>query len=155
MNRFSTSGRCRNISVPNANPKEKAPVCLLSLLLAVVFPGCSVGRDTGEAEKGATQLITAKEAKEWMDSQSDYIILDVRRQSEYDRGHIPNALLLPLDQIEEKAESILSDKEQTILVYCRSGRRSQSAAQVLAALGYTDVRDFGGITDWPYDIVRD
>ena len=96
--------------------------------------------------------ITAKEAKEIMDTQEGYIILDTRTQEEYDEGHIPGAILIPYDEITEKAEGILTDKDQLILVYCRSGRRSKIAAQSLVELGYTNIKEFGGIIDWPYGV---
>ena len=96
--------------------------------------------------------ITAQEAKELMDREEGYVILDVRTEEEYAQGHIPGAILIPDNEIEEKAEEILNDKDQMILVYCRSGRRSKNAAQTLLELGYTDIREFGGIIDWPYDI---
>ena len=95
--------------------------------------------------------ITPQEAKEIMDTQEGYIILDVREQYEYDAGHIPGAILIPYTQIAEKAEGILTDKSQLILVYCRSGRRSKIAAEALAELGYTNIKEFGGIIDWPYE----
>ncbi len=98
--------------------------------------------------------ITAAEAKKIMDEQPGAIVLDVRTQEEFDTGHIANALLLPYDEIDAKAENLLSDKTRTILVYCRSGRRSAIAAGALAKLGYQDVRDFGGINSWPYDVVK-
>ena len=98
--------------------------------------------------------ISAEEAKSLMDSEKGYIILDVRAQSEYDEGHIPGAILIPDTEIKEKAESVLTDKDQLILVYCRSGRRSKLAAQALAELGYTNIKEFGGIIDWPYDVVK-
>ena len=96
--------------------------------------------------------ITAQEAKELMDREEGYVILDVRTEEEYAQGHIPGAILIPDNEIEEKAEEIMNDKDQMILVYCRSGRRSKNAAQTLLELGYTDIREFGGIIDWPYDI---
>ena len=96
--------------------------------------------------------ITAQEAKIIMDSQEGYVILDVREQYEYDESHIPGAVLLPLGQVEEKAQEVLPDKEQLILVYCRSGRRSKQAAEVLVKLGYTNIKEFGGIIDWPYEV---
>lgn len=98
--------------------------------------------------------ITAGKAKEIMDTQNGYVILDVRAQSEYDEGHIPGAIVIPHDQINEKAEEILPDKGQLILVYCRSGRRSKLAAEDLVALGYTNIMEFGGILDWPYEVER-
>lgn len=95
--------------------------------------------------------ITAKQAKEIMDSQEGYIILDTRTQEEYDEAHIPNAILIPHDEIMQKAEGVLTDKDQLILVYCRSGRRSKLAAKDLQKLGYTNIKEFGGIIDWPYE----
>lgn len=99
------------------------------------------------------ESISASEAKALMDSETNYVILDVRTESEYASGHIPNAILIPDSEIKEKAESILKDKNQLILVYCRSGRRSKNAAKDLAKMGYTNVKEFGGIIDWPYEIV--
>ena len=99
--------------------------------------------------------ITAEEAKKLMDSEKDRIILDVRSREEYDQGHIPGAVLIPNTEIEAKAADLLPDKDQLILVYCRSGRRSKLAAQSLADLGYTNIREFGGILDWPYEVVQD
>ena len=96
--------------------------------------------------------ITAEEAKKLMDSESGYVILDVRTQEEYDHGHIPGAVLIPDYEIEQAAQDMLPDKDQLILVYCRSGRRSKNAAQVLAELGYTNIKEFGGILDWPYEV---
>ena len=98
--------------------------------------------------------ITAQEAKEIMDTQEGYIILDTRAQEEFDEGHIPGAIVLPHDEVLEKAESVLPDKDQMILVYCRSGRRSKLAAEDLVTLGYTNIREFGGIIDWPYETVK-
>ncbi len=89
-----------------------------------------------------------------MDTESDYVILDVRTQEEFDEGHIPGAILIPDYEIKEKAETALPDKNQLILVYCRSGRRSKLAAEQLEILGYTRIREFGGIIDWPYTIEK-
>ena len=99
--------------------------------------------------------ITQEEAKKIMDSQTGYVILDVREQDEFDAGHIPGAILIPYGSIEEKAPSMLPDKEQLILVYCRSGRRSKIAAQSLEKMGYTNIKEFGGIIDWHYEIVEE
>ena len=96
--------------------------------------------------------ITAEEAKQIMDSEEDYIILDVRTQDEYDQGHIPGAIVISHDEIVEKAEEVLTDKDQLILIYCRSGRRSKLAAEALVELGYTNIMEFGGIIDWPYEV---
>jgi len=98
------------------------------------------------------EKITAEKAKEMMDSDQP-IILDVRTTEEYEEGHIEGAILIPDNEISAKAEELLTDKNATILVYCRSGRRSALAAQDLSDLGYTKIYDFGGIIDWPYDVV--
>ncbi|MFA9423302.1 MAG: rhodanese-like domain-containing protein [Sedimentibacter sp.] len=104
--------------------------------------------NTGEYNK-----ITAQEAKAIIDSE-EVIILDVRTQAEYDEGHIENAVLLPVTDIKSMAENILVDKNGKILVYCRSGNRSATASQTLIEMGYTNIYDFGGIADWPYEIVK-
>lgn len=98
--------------------------------------------------------ITAEEAKEMMDTQ-EVIILDVRTQAEYDEGHIEGALLIPNTELEDKAETLLPDKDKTILVYCRSGNRSETASRLLVDMGYSAVYDFGGIIDWPYETVTE
>lgn len=95
--------------------------------------------------------IPASEAKALMDSETDYIILDVRTEKEYADGHIPDAILIPDYEIAERAENELTDKSQLILVYCRSGRRSKNAAEKLAEMGYSNVKEFGGIIDWGYE----
>ena len=100
------------------------------------------------------EQITAEEAKKIMDSDEEHIILDTREQDEFDEGHIPGAILIPYTEIENKAEAMLPDKDKLILVYCRSGRRSKIAAESLAKLGYTNVKEFGGIIDWPYEIEK-
>lgn len=98
--------------------------------------------------------ITAKEAKEMMESETGYVILDVRTQEEYDEGHIPGSVLIPDYEIKDRAQEELKDKEQMIFVYCRSGRRSKNAAEELAGMGYKNIREFGGILDWPYEIEK-
>ena len=124
---------------------------LVFLLLAVLLLA-ACGQDK-ENNQGAVYMnITAEEAKEIMDSEEGYIILDVRTREEYDEGHIPGAILIPNTEIEEKAEDVLTDKNQLILVYCRSGRRSKIAAEALVELGYTNIKEFGGIIDWPYEV---
>ena len=124
---------------------------LVFLLLAVMMlTACGQAK---ENDQGAVYVnITAEEAKEIMDSQEGYRILDVREQEEYDAGHIPGAILIPYTQINEKANEMLPDKNQLILVYCRSGRRSKIASEALVELGYTNIKEFGGIIDWPYGV---
>ena len=124
---------------------------LVFLLLAVMML-TACGQDK-ENDQGAVYVnITAAEAKQIMDSEEGYIILDVRTQEEYDQGHIPGAIVISHEEIAEKAEDVLTDKDQLILVYCRSGRRSKIAAEALVELGYTNIKEFGGIIDWPYEV---
>ena len=124
---------------------------LVFLLLAVMLL-TACGQDK-ENDQGAVYMnITAEEAKQIMDSEESYIILDVRTQEEYDQGHIPGAIVISHEEIAEKAKEVLTDKDQLILVYCRSGRRSKIAAEVLVELGYTNIKEFGGIIDWPYEV---
>lgn len=100
------------------------------------------------------EQITAENANTIMNSGEEYIILDVREQDEFDAGHIPGAILLPYTEIEDKSEEMFPDKDKQILVYCRSGRRSKIAADSLSKLGYTNIKEFGGIIDWPYEVVK-
>ena len=124
---------------------------LVFLLLAVMML-TACGQDK-ENNQGAVYVnITAEEAKQLMDSEEGYIILDVRAQEEYDEGHIPGAIVISHEEIAEKAEEVLTDKDQLILVYCRSGRRSKIASEALLELGYTNIKEFGGIIDWPYEV---
>ena len=116
---------------------------VLSLLL--LLTGC------GGNASGAYQQITQEAAKEMMDTQ-EVIILDVREQDEYDSGHIPGAVLLPVGAIDEDtAAEVIPEKDSTVLVYCRSGNRSKTASAALADLGYTNIYEFGGINTWPYE----
>lgn len=129
------------------------------ITIASVFAGCTQKTDKEQTE--ATQVnigtyyqIPQDEAKRIMDEETDYIIVDAREQSEYDEGHIKGAIVIPYTEIEQKAEEMLPKKDQLILVYCRSGRRSKIAAQSLANMGYTNVKEFGGIIDWQYGIEK-
>ena len=126
---------------------------LLFLLLAVMLL-TACGQDK-ENDQGAVYVnITAEEAKQIMDTEEGYIILDVRTQEEYNQGHIPGSIVISHEEITEKAEEVLTDKDQLILVYCRSGRRSKIAAEALVELGYTNIKEFGGIIDWPYEVEK-
>ena len=123
-------------------------IMLLTLALPFGCVGCSDG-DSANYEQ-----ISGAEAKALMDSESGYIIIDARTQEEYDQGHIPGAILIPEYEIADRAEKELHDKNQLILVYCRSGRRSKIAAEELVKLCYTNVKEFGGIIEWEYEIVK-
>ena len=116
------------------------------LLALFLLTGCG-----GTVADGSYQQITQEESKEMMDTQ-EVIILDVREQDEYDSGHIPGAVLLPVGSIDEDtAAEVIPEKDSTVLVYCRSGNRSKTASSALAELGYTNIYEFGGINTWPYE----
>lgn len=123
-------------------------VLALAALLLLSFAACA-----SESENQIDyEQIGGDEAKALMDSESEYIIIDARTEAEYAEGHIPGAILIPEYEISEQAEAKLPDKDELILVYCRSGRRSKIAAEELVKLGYTNVKEFGGIIDWKYEI---
>ncbi len=128
------------------------------ILLTFAFPLTLIGCDSSAtAEKGGAdsyEQISGADAYALMQSEKDYTIIDARTQEEFDQGHIKNAIMIPEYEIEEKAPSLLLDKDQLILVYCRSGRRSKIAAEALVKLGYTNVKEFGGIIDWEYETVK-
>ena len=129
---------------------------MLVLTMVLLICGCSgkIEKEQ-ETEKNMNIQITASEAKKMMDEQEEIFILDVREQSEYNEGHVPEAVLLPVGTIsEETAAAVIENKDTVVLVYCRSGNRSKTAAQALADLGYTQVYEFGGIRDWPYEVEK-
>ena len=99
------------------------------------------------------RTISGGEARLLMESGEPYILLDVRTEAEFDRRHIPGAILLPYAEIFDRAPAELEDRDARILLYCETGRRSANAAEALAALGFTNVYDFGGIAAWPYETV--
>lgn len=123
-------------------------IFVLSVVI-LVLGGCSAVQE--EISVGYKQ-ITAEEAKTMIDELVDEIILDVREQDEYDDKHIPDAVLLPVGMIDEDtAAGVIPENDSVVLVYCRSGNRSKIASSALAELGYTQVYEFGGINDWPYE----
>lgn len=109
--------------------------------------------NTTENSTASYKHITQEEAKEMMQADDGHIIVDVRRQDEYDSGHIPDAVLIPNESIDTEQPEELPDLDQVILVYCRSGRRSKEAAQKLADMGYTNIYEFGGIIDRTGEVV--
>lgn len=107
-----------------------------------------------DTQKITYQQISQEEAKRIMDTESDYVIIDSRTDEEFAQGHIKGAIMIPEYEIAQKAEKEIPDKNKLILVYCRSGRRSKIAAAELVKLGYTNVKEFGGIITWPYEVVK-
>jgi len=120
----------------------------LSLSLGLLC-ACNLGGSSSNG-KGTYQKISPQEAKQMMDSGVPYVLVDVRTAGEYAEKRIVGAILIPNDEISARAASELPDKDARIFVYCRSGNRSASAATTLATMGYTNVYDIGGITNWPY-----
>ena len=119
---------------------------ILLNIIALLLAGCSQEKEAGYRQ------ISQEEAKKMMDEET-LIILDVRNQDEFDLGHIPGAVLLPVTAIDEaSASSVIPKKDTLVLVYCRSGNRSKTASQALAELGYTNIYEFGGINTWPYEV---
>jgi len=133
---------------------------IVLLLLAVSFiifylVGCSKNTAKTDGDKsGGYQKIAPVVVKERLDKGEKLIIVDVRTKEEYDSGHIANSLLIPYDEIEKKAPALLTDKNAAIIVYCRTGRRSEIAAKALIGMGYTNVADMGGISDWKYGLEK-
>lgn len=119
--------------------------------------GSAAGADAsaGAANKASFQQISQAEAIEMMDAETGYIILDVRTAEEFAEGHIPNAINIPVETIGAEPPAELADKDQLIMVYCRSGNRSVTASEKLVDLGYTNIVEFGGINTWPGEVVTD
>ena len=131
-------------------------ICLLCLAII----GCGRKSEASDSESGSNdnkngyKSIYMTEAEEMMKNEKDYIILDVRTVEEYNEGHIPNAINVANETIGEDEIAELPDKDQLIMVYCRSGRRSKLAASKLVKLGYTNIVEIGGIIDWKGDIEK-
>ncbi len=124
------------------------------------FGACGDKNTTDETTENITSVtityeqISQDEAKRIMDTEEGYIIIDARTEEEFSEGHIEGAILIPEYEITDRAEKEIPDKDTLILVYCRSGRRSKIASEALVQLGYTNVKEFGGIIDWQYEIVK-
>ena len=129
--------------------KKRIPILLL--LSALMFSGCAAPQKSTNTYR----QITMDEAAEMMAEESDYIILDVRRPDEFAAGHIPNAINVPNETIGTAEIPELPNKDQLIMVYCRSGRRGKEASEKLLKLGYTNIVEFGGILDWKGEIITD
>lgn len=123
------------------------------LLLALTLTGCAA--PTAEPEANTYRQITMQEAVDMMEKEENYIILDVRTEQEYAAGHIPGAILLPNETIGTEPIPQLPDKDQLIMVYCRSGNRSKQASDKLVKLGYTNIVEFGGINSWPGEVITE
>lgn len=133
---------------------------IIAILLVGVFSGCSnKAVETNNEAKTSSQKasfsnITPEQAKKRLDIEKDIILLDVRTKEEYATGHIKDSVLIPVDNLKEEAGKVLMDKEAPIFVYCRSGNRSVTAANILIEQGYKNVFNLGGINNWPYEIVK-
>ena len=141
--------------------KRKTFIVGILFIIFVILEGIWIFQRTQTSvtkdEEGENNMpkyvsITMEEAKNVFETQGDYIILDVRREDEFAEGHIPGAINVPNEGIQDTEPSELPDKNQTIYVYCRSGNRSKQAASKLVAMGYNNIIEFGGIMDWTGDI---
>lgn len=132
-------------------------IILIIIILTIIIIGvvCIMNRKERNIENEVIiKHISMNDIVQIMDENENYIILDVRTQAEYNQGHIPNAICIPNETIDENVVNKLPDKNQMILVYCRSGNRSRQAAEKLKKLGYTNLIEFGGIIDWKGEIER-
>ena len=120
------------------------------LMIALVIGGLFMFMQSGNAN----QTMKYEELQNKLNAQESFVLLDVRTQEEFDAGHIAGAILLPYDEINLKAATVLPEKEKEIVLYCRSGRRSAIAKKALVELGYKDVEDFGGINRWKGELVK-
>lgn len=127
----------------------RALLAIPAALVVALLVGCNGGQPSATSADASYRQVSATEAQELMASEEGYVIVDVRTPEEYDSGHIPGAVNVPNEEIGSEDPEALPDKGQLVLVYCRSGNRSVQAAEKLAALGYTNVVEFGGITSWP------
>ena len=128
---------------------------IVSIIAALVFllavSGCASEEASGGKEESYMR-INAQKAKEMMENLEEFILLDARTEEEFSEGHIPGAIVIPHDEIFERAEAEIPEKDVPVFVYCRSGNRSKTASKALVDLGYSEVYEFGGIIDWPYEI---
>ncbi len=132
---------------------RKMPYLLIAVLLIAVMSACSYGQIMdGDGMVNSYRQIDQETAKRMMEQDDGHVIVDVRRQDEYDAGHIPGAILIPNESIGSEMPEELPDLNQVILIYCRSGNRSKQAAQKLFDMGYTRIYEFGGINTWTGEI---
>ena len=134
-------------------------ICLV-VVITGIFSGCSSKnvdnnkKSLAESKKISFSNISAEKGKKRLDSEKGIILLDVRTKEEYDTGHIKGSILIPVDNLKEEAPKSLRDTNAVIFVYCRSGNRSVTAADILVNLGYKKVYNLGGIINWPYEVVK-
>ena len=129
-------------------------------ICVVLLLGCSKEEfmpylPDGDSHQRSYQVISAEAAYAMMNESEDFVLLDVRAESEFRQVRIDGAILIPYNELAVRAADELSNKDAVILIYCQSGRRSEIAARVLVDMGYTNVFDFGGIMDWHFDTVSD
>lgn len=147
--------------------------CLLMTIAVIfLFVGCAQNQEaasdgamgvssveselsSNEEQGSGYQQISQEEAMKMMEEEDDYLILDVRTPEEFAEGHIPDAVNIPNETIGSDVSDVLKDKDQILLIYCRSGNRSKQASSKLAMLGYTNIYEFGGINTWPGEIVTE
>ena len=144
--------------------KTVLAVAILAALGVAALVGCAASTkssastsatSTTSASSAAYRQISQQDAQSMMQSESGYVIVDVRRADEFATGHIPGAINIPNESIDKAQPAELPNLDQLIMVYCRSGRRSKQAAQKLADMGYTNIVEFGGINTWPGEVVTD
>ena len=129
--------------------KRRIVSIFAALVFLIVISGCSA------EEKGSVYMnIAPEKANEMMNELEEFVLLDVRSKEEFSEGHIPGAMVIPHEEISERAEAEIPEKDVPVFVYCRSGRRSKIAAEELVSLGYSEIYEFGGIGDWPYEIEK-
>ena len=135
--------------------KVKKVVSLMMTAVLLLLAGCSSKGQVmdGDGMMNSYRQISQEEAARMMEKDDGHIVVDVRRQDEYDAGHIPGAVLIPNEDIGTEMPKELPDPDQIILIYCRSGNRSKQAAQNLFDMGYTNIYEFGGINTWTGEIV--
>lgn len=134
-----------------------AAVLAVSAVCFAEAPQAAADAQTAQTQAVGYKVFTPQQAKQRIEQNDKIVILDVRTQEEFAQGHLPNAVLLPVDLIEAQSAEVakvLPDKDAEILVYCRSGKRAHRASQALADMGYTNIEHIGGIMDWPYEIVK-
>lgn len=154
--KFKTNVENKKSSTPiiYLDMKKTRGWLIILMITLSIFTLAACGDKNDKGETLTYEQISAEEAKAIMDTEKEYIIIDARTGSEFAEGHIEGAILIPEYEIADRAEKELPNKDALILVYCRSGRRSKIASEELVKLGYTNVKEFGGIIDWPYEIVK-